>query len=55
LLINFLPKETLFINIIFFDIEFKFSADYNKLEYVYVVKNLFKVEQDLLENSIADE
>ncbi len=39
----------------FFNIEFKFSADYNKLEYVYVVKNLFKVEQDLLENSIANE
>ena len=39
----------------FFNIEFEFSADYNKLEYVYVVKNLFKVEQDLLEKSIADE
>lgn len=39
----------------FFNIEFNFSADYNKLEYVYVVKNLFKVEQDLLEKSIANE
>jgi rod shape-determining protein MreC len=39
----------------FFDINFKFSADYNKLEYVYVVKNLFKAEQDLLEKSIKNE
>jgi rod shape-determining protein MreC len=38
----------------FFDIEFEFSADYNKLEYVYVVKNLFKLEQDILEKSIKE-
>ncbi len=38
----------------FYNIEFEFSADYNKLEYVYVVKNLFKAEQDLLEKSIKD-
>lgn len=39
----------------FFNIEFEFSTDYNKLEYVYVVKNLFKAEQDLLENSIQND
>jgi rod shape-determining protein MreC len=38
----------------FYNIEFEFSADYNKLEYVYVVRNLFKVEQDILEKSIKD-
>ena len=39
----------------FFDIEFEFSTDYTKLEYVYVVKNFFKAEQDLLEKSIKDD
>ena len=39
----------------FYNIEFEFSADYNKLEYVYVVRNLFKVEQDILEKSIKDD
>ncbi len=32
----------------FFTIGFRFSEDYNKLSYVYIVKNLMKEEQDKL-------
>lgn len=36
----------------FYDIDIKFSTDYNKLEYVYVIKNYFKIEQDRLMQGI---
>jgi rod shape-determining protein MreC len=35
----------------FYNIDVKFSTDYNKLQYVYVIKNFFKIEQDRLINS----
>jgi rod shape-determining protein MreC len=35
----------------FYTIPFKFSVDFNELQYVYVVKNLMKAEQELLEKS----
>jgi len=35
----------------FYTIPFKYSVDFNALQYVYVVKNLMKVEQELLEKS----
>ncbi|HIW86945.1 MAG TPA: rod shape-determining protein MreC [Candidatus Onthomorpha intestinigallinarum] len=38
----------------FYNIDIKFSVDYNKLEYVYVVKNFFKIEQDELEKGMKD-
>lgn len=36
----------------FYEIDIKFSTDYNKLEYVYVIKNYFKIEQDRLMQGI---
>ncbi|MCF0211107.1 MAG: rod shape-determining protein MreC, partial [Bacteroidales bacterium] len=36
----------------FYDIDIKFAVDYNKLEYVYVIKNYFKIEQDGLMSTI---
>jgi len=39
----------------FYVIPFSFSVDYNSLDYVYIVKNLMKDEQEKLENSIQDE
>ncbi len=36
----------------FYKINVKFSTDYNKLEYVYVIKNFFKIEQDKLTQTI---
>ncbi len=35
----------------FYVIPFKFSVDFNSLDYVYVVKNLFKKEQETLEKT----
>jgi rod shape-determining protein MreC len=35
----------------FYTIPFKFSVDFNSLQYVYVVKNLMKEEQESLEKS----
>jgi rod shape-determining protein MreC len=32
----------------FYKVNINFSTDYNKLEYVYVIKNFFKIEQDEL-------
>lgn len=39
----------------FYVVNVKFSADYNKLEYVYVVKNFFKEEQTQLTKDIKNE
>ncbi len=36
----------------FYTIPFKFSVDFNALQYVYVVKNLMKAEQDSLKKSM---
>ncbi|MBR1769012.1 MAG: rod shape-determining protein MreC [Bacteroidales bacterium] len=36
----------------FYNIDLNFFTDYNKLEYVYVVKNFFKMEQDRLMQGI---
>ncbi len=36
----------------FYNIDIKFFTDYNKLEYVYVIKNFFKIEQDRLMQNI---
>jgi rod shape-determining protein MreC len=36
----------------FYTIPFKFSVDFNSLQYVYVVKNLMKDEQEKLEKSM---
>ena len=39
----------------FYKVNVKFAVDYNKLEYVYVIKNLFKIEQDeLLKYNVKD-
>ncbi len=39
----------------FYNVDVKFSTDYNKLEYVYVIKNFFKIEQDAIMDSIDKE
>lgn len=39
----------------FYVVDVKFSTDYNKLEYVYVVKNFFKEEQKQLTKDIKNE
>lgn len=39
----------------FYDIEIRFSEDYNNTEYVYVVKNLMKEEQEQLMERAKDE
>jgi rod shape-determining protein MreC len=39
----------------FYVIPFRFSVDYNSLDYVYIVKNLMQEEEEKLENSIQDE
>jgi len=39
----------------FYVIPFRFSVDYNSLDYVYIVKNLMKDEEEKLENSVQDE
>jgi rod shape-determining protein MreC len=39
----------------FYTIDFRYSADLNALQYVYVVKNLLRKEQVDLSNSISDE
>lgn len=39
----------------FYTVEFRYSADLNSLQFVYVVKNLFRKEQLDLSNSIQDE
>ncbi len=39
----------------FFSIRLRFTVDYNSVNYVYVIKNLFKEEQDKLVNSTKDE
>lgn len=39
----------------FYIIDFRFSADLNSLQYVYIVKNLFRNEQIELSKSISDE
>lgn len=39
----------------FYTIDFRYSADLNSLQYVYIVKNLLRKEELELSNSIADE
>ncbi|MCK9164073.1 MAG: rod shape-determining protein MreC [Bacteroidales bacterium] len=39
----------------FYVVDIKFAVDYNKLEYVYIVKNFFKEEQAELTKDIKDE
>lgn len=39
----------------FYNVEIKYSTDYNKLGYVYVVKNFFKLEQEQLERGIKED
>lgn len=39
----------------FYKVDIKFSTDYNKLEYVYVIKNFFKMEQDKLMETLNGE
>jgi rod shape-determining protein MreC len=39
----------------FYNVDIKFSVDYNKLEYVYIVKNFFKEEQKQLTKDIKNE
>lgn len=39
----------------FYDIKFKFAADYNSLTHVYVIKNLFREEQIELSKEVIDE
>ena len=39
----------------FYVVDIKFSVDYNKLEYVYIVKNFFKEEQVQLTKDIKNE
>lgn len=39
----------------FYDIHFTFSADFNSLSYVYVIKNLFREEQVNLSKETIDE
>lgn len=39
----------------FYDIDFKWSADFNSLTYVYIVKNLFREEQVELSKEVIDE
>lgn len=36
----------------FYKVDVQFSTDYNKLEYVYVIKNFFKIEQDQLQQGV---
>lgn len=39
----------------FYDIDFVWSADFNSLTYVYIVKNLFREEQTDLSKDVIDE
>lgn len=39
----------------FYVVDIKFSVDYNKLEFVYIVKNFFKEEQQQLTKDIKNE
>lgn len=39
----------------FYDVDIKFSADYNKLGFVYVVKNFFGMEQEQLERGMKND
>ncbi len=39
----------------FYDIDFKWAADFNSLTYVYVVKNLYREEQVELSKQVIDE
>lgn len=39
----------------FYNVEIEFSTDFNRVEHVYVVKNFFKTEQDLLLKDIKNE
>lgn len=39
----------------FYDIDFRWSADFNSLTYVYIVKNLFKEEQVELSKQVINE
>ncbi len=39
----------------FYDVNIRFAPDYNKLGYVYVVKNFFKIEQEKLEEGMKNE
>lgn len=39
----------------FYVVDIKFTVDYNKLEYVYIVKNFFKQEHELLIKDIKNE
>ncbi|MFV0500558.1 MAG: rod shape-determining protein MreC [Bacteroidales bacterium] len=39
----------------FYDVDIKFSTDFNRIEHVYIVKNFFKTEQETLLKEIKDE
>ncbi|MBR1774455.1 MAG: rod shape-determining protein MreC [Bacteroidales bacterium] len=39
----------------FYKVNVQFSADYNKLEFVYIIKNFFKIEQDELLSNIQNQ
>lgn len=39
----------------FYNVDIKYSTDYNKLGFVYVVKNFFKIEQEQLEKGMKNE
>ncbi|MGP1515400.1 MAG: rod shape-determining protein MreC [Bacteroidales bacterium] len=39
----------------FYKADVKFSTDYNKLDFVYVIKNFFKIEQDELLNNLQNQ
>jgi rod shape-determining protein MreC len=39
----------------FYTIDFRFSADLNSLQYVYIVKNLLRDEQDELSKNVVNE
>ena len=38
----------------FYKIDIQFFTDYNKLEYVYIIKNFFRMEQDELLNNVKE-
>lgn len=39
----------------FYNVDINFSTEYNKLEFVYIIRNFFKIEQNKLLDSIQNQ
>ena len=55
LLIGVIDKFSIVPGAYYYDISLKFTTDYSRLEYVYIVNNLYKYEQKKLIDSKKDE